>query len=313
MPSLTLLDIAKMNGSDAVVGLIDEAVRGVPELSGINPHTMTPIPGVGTGRTITGQNFKTLIRTSLPSVGFRNANEGRAETKSTYENRLFETFILNPAWSADKAVADRHEDGWQSLLALEADAHMKAAMMELASQFYYGVSNDAKGHPGLQAFVSSAMTVDATGSSAGTGSSVYAVKWGLQAVAWLWGTNGQLQLSDVSERDRSDGTNNYTAYFQELTAYPGLQTASVNAVGRVKNLTEDSGKGLTDTLLAKLYELFPLGQKPDVFFCSKRSWRQLKASRTATNQTGAPAPFPTEFEGIPICPTEALLNNETIA
>lgn len=313
MAVLTLLDIAKMNGSDAIVGLIDEAVRLVPELSGINPHTMAMIPNVGSSRTITGQNFKTLIRTSLPSVGFRNANEGRAETKSTYENRLFETFILNPGWSADKAVADRHEDGWQSVLALEADAHMKAAMMELGAQFYYGITNDTKGHPGLQAFVSSAMTVDATGSSAGTGSSVYAVKWGAQSVQWLWGTNGQLALSDVTERDRSDGTNNYTAYVQELTAYPGLQTTNVNGVGRIKNLTEDSGKGLTDALLAKLYEKFPLGQKPDVFFCSKRSWRQLKASRTATNTTGAPAPYPTEFEGIPICPTESILDTEAIA
>src|SRR5258708_5520975 len=99
MPSPTLLDIAIMNGSDMAVGLVEETIRAVPEVL------------KGAARTIKGTQYKTLVRTNLPTVGFRAANEGSPTSKSIYENRLFETFILNPNWTCDKAVADSHEDG----------------------------------------------------------------------------------------------------------------------------------------------------------------------------------------------------------
>ena len=86
MAMTTLLDIAKANGSDGVVGLIDEATKAHPELTLV------------AARTIKGLNYKTLVRTANPTVGFRNANEGTAATKGTYENRLVETYNLNPRW-----------------------------------------------------------------------------------------------------------------------------------------------------------------------------------------------------------------------
>jgi hypothetical protein len=61
----TLLDIAKANGSDAVVGLVDEAVSAHPELTR------------GFARTIQGIQYKTLVRTGVPTGGsFRAANAG---------------------------------------------------------------------------------------------------------------------------------------------------------------------------------------------------------------------------------------------
>jgi len=40
--------------------------------------------------------------------------------------------------------------------------------------------------------------------------------------------------------------------------------------------------------------------------------KQLRDSRTATNVTGAPAPRPTEVEGIPIIVTDAIVNTEAV-
>jgi len=298
----TLLDIAKQNGCDPVVGLIEEATKNCPEVK------------LGSARTIKGLNYKTLVRKTLPTVGFRNANEGTAVGKSIYENRLFECFIFNPPWECDKAVADGHEDGAQVYIAREGVGMMEASFISLGSQFYYGTGNDAKGFPGLVQVVDSSMVIDATGTTDDTASSVYAVRWGEKNVQWLYGLNGQLDLSDVSEvRLMDDNNNPYMAYHQEILARPGLQVGSTYSVARIKKLTADAGKGLTDDLLFQLLEKFPAGVVPDVIFMSRRSRQQLRKSRTATNATGSPAPMPTEFEGIPIYPTDSLKDTEKLA
>ena len=300
MPNL--LDIARANGSDGVVGLVDETTRAHPELT------------LGAARTIKGLNYKTLVRVALPAVSFRNVNEGTAATRGRVENRLVETFLMNPRWECDKAVADAYEDGAEAFIALDAGDMVEAAMQHLASQFYYGVANDAKGFPGLiAAYDATNMVVDAAGTTDSVCSSVWAVKWGVKDAVWVWGLNGSLALSDVTEGRITDTLGNpLTAYIQELVARPGLQVGSVFSLGRIKKLTTDSGKGLTDVLVAALLAKFPVGKEPDVLLMNRRSLEQLRASRTATNATGAPAPRPTEAFGIPIAVTDAIVSTETL-
>lgn len=303
----TLLDIAKANGSDAVVGLIDETIQAHPELL------------EGQARTIKGLNYKTLVRTAVPKgSGFRDANQGVAAAKGTYENRLVETFILNPRWECDKAVADRHEDGREAFVALEASAILEGAMQDLCGQFYYGrgVGGNAKGFPGLlAAYDATNMAVDAGGTTAATASSVWGVRWGPKNVQWVWGNGGALELAPAREESIEDGITagaKFTAYVQELLAYPGLQVASLFSSGRIKKITADSGKTLTDDLIAALLALYPVGSRPDVLLMNRRSLRQLQDSRTATNPTGAPAPFPGEAFGVPIRLTDAILSTEAL-
>ncbi len=80
----------------------------------------------------------------------------------------------------------------------------------------------------------------------------------------------------------------------------------------VANLTEGSGKVLTYDLIADLLSQFPSGRQPSILCMSRRSLKQLQVSRTATNATGAPAPFPTEAFGVPIIVTDALTNTEAL-
>lgn len=302
----TLLDIAKRNGSDAEVGLIEEASRAHPEIQ------IIPV------RTIKGVHYKTRVRTAVPSVSFRAANEGTAVGKSTWENRLVECYMLTPPFMVDKEVADAAEDGPEAYLAEEAAGILEGAMQTLCKQFYYGNvagnGGDTKGFPGLiDMYDATNMVVDAGGTTASTGSSVWLVRTGVQHVRWVLGNDGELRLSDVKEVVLNDASGNpLTYYHQELPARPGLQVGSLYSVCRIKKITADSGKTLTDSLIYSALSKFPAGMGPDAIFMSRRSLYQLRNSRTATNATGAPAPVPREVEGIPIYVTDAIVDTEAL-
>lgn len=316
----TLLEIAKANGSDPIVGLIDETIKFHPELA------------LGTARTIKGLSFKTLVRTALPAVSFRNANEGVDVNTSVHENRNIECFIFTPRVECDAAVADKYEDGPDAYMALEASAVMESSMQFLSGQFYYGNTgtlakdkggpNDAKGFPGLIQSVNSDMVVDAGGTTADTASSVWLVKFGPKDVQWVYGANGELALSPVRTETLYVSNKPLTGYVQEIKVYPGVQVGSKNSIARIKKLTADSGKGLTDDLIAEAISRFPAGWAPDLILCSRRSRKQLQLSRSATIYSIAgtkPGPgagkltnVPTDWNGLPIEVTDAILDTEAL-
>jgi hypothetical protein len=319
----TLLDIAKANGSDAITGLVDETIRFHPELM------------LGAARTIKGLSYKTLVRTALPAVGFRAANEGVTVDKSTYENRNVECFILTPRVECDKAIADKYEDGADAFIALESAGVMESTLQYLSTQMYYGNTgaiaalnggpNDAKGFPGLiQSYDATNMVVDAGGTTANTGSSVWLIKFGPKDAQWVWGSNGELALSDVRTETLYDANSKpFTGYVQELGAYPGFQVGSVNSAVRIKKLTADSGKGLTDLLISSAISKFPAGWAPDVILATRRSRTQLQQARTATlfsymgqqvkGSSSVIAPLPDDWNGIPIAVTDAIKDTESLS
>ena len=293
----TLLDVMKRNAGDAAVGLIDETTKNTPEVR------------LGAARTIKGTSYDTTIRTSLPVAGFRGANEGVTASKSEYANRTVGTFILNPRWECDKAVADANEDGALAYIYEEAEAIVAAAYQALGKQFYYGsqYGGQAKGHPGLRDFVDSAMIIDAEGTTEEGCTTVWAVRFGRKDVRWVLGQDGEVKVDDPWTESLVDKNGNkYTGYVQELLARVGLQVGSRLSVACIKNLSV--ANSLDDDMMYDLIEAFK--EPPDMFFMTKRSRKQLRSSRTATNATGAPAPLPTEVEGIPIVRTDSLLDTE---
>jgi hypothetical protein len=311
MPNnLTLLDLAKLNGADPIVGLIEEVATASPEV--------TTIPA----RTIRGTSYKTVSRNSRPNVAFRSANEGTDSSKSNFTERLVECFILSARVEVDKAVARGFEDGPEALQAIEAMGVMRAALSEVGSQTIYGTATDAKGFPGLKEIVTAFGTelqVDATGTQAGTGSSVYAINAGPQGVQYVYGNGTTFDLSPFREGDATDASNKrYAALIADLTAWVGLQCTNKYAVGRIFDLTEDSGKGLTDAKIADLLRRFPIGEKPTHLLMSRRSAYQLQTSRIMTANTkqeaftGILPGTPTESFGIPIIITDSITDTETL-
>jgi hypothetical protein len=318
MAKLNLLDVAKLNGTDQVVGLIEENLTYAPEVAAFP------------ARSIRGTSFYTVKRTGFPSVAFRKANEGVAGSKSTFEKQLHECYILSSRVECDKAVATAYEGGMAELEMIEASGVMKQALIELGSQIWYGTTVDAKGFPGLKAITPKNASIcpavlDATGAAATTASSVYAVKFGAQNVEMILGNNASFDLSPFRDESIADsgGTNKFPGRVADLTAWCGLAVGNVNCVGRICNLTAENGKTLSDSLISQLLEKFPVGYKPDALFMSRRSAGQLQRSRTVTLNGGPSgakpsgsvelvAPWPTSAFDIPIIVTDSILNTDAI-
>ena len=313
---LTMLDIAKMNAADDMaVGLIEENLNAAPEIK------------VLPARMIDGTNFTTLVRTAYPSTGFRSVNEGVEPKKSTYVNKTFETFYYDGQMEVDNAAATADKQGAAHALALEADGHGRAFLLTAGKQVWYGNaaggSGDAKGFPGAIQVVDSGLVVDATGTTASTGSSVYAVVASDKFFELILGNQTVLTTGEWRKQTVTRSSKEMTAWKNSLEGWIGAAFYSKYAVGRIKNLTADSGKGLTDSLLADLISAFPVGVKPTHLFMSRRSRKQLQKSRTvtlfgqATTKPGGNqatiAPIPTEYDDIPIIATDSVIDTESIA
>jgi len=319
MPNL--LTIAKHNLGDAEVGIVEEASQMHPEISGRHPFSGETIPMAADARTVKGMQFTTLVRTSVPKGGsFRAVNAGVTPAGSGWENRTYGVKTFDKRFEADRAAADRHEDGWPAYLAAEALGIMEGGVQDWGRQFFYGVDpvhGDAEGFPGLLQSVDPDLVIDAGGTTADTASSVWLARFGTRDVKHLLGQGGMFDLSDVrieTLTDANDATKKYDGYVQTLLAYPGLQVAQRYSVCRIKKLTEDAGKGLTDALLGKAVQKYLQKRKmrPTVIFATTRSIEQLRASRTATTTTGAEAPTPTNYEGIPLIPTDGIVDIESL-
>jgi len=307
---LNLLDVAKFNADDKVIEMIEENLNVAPEAR------LLP------AGTIKGTSFWTLIRTNFPQPSFRHVNEGTETLKSTYENKLAEAFYLDGQLEMDVAAAQADEEGEQHALQLEGSGIMRGSLTKLGTQLWYGTTSDAKGFPGAQQVVDAALVSDAGGTTATTGSSVYGLKLGPQFVRFLFGLGDVFTLGEWRKQFVTRASKELEAWKNSLSGYVGVQWVNKWAVGRLKDITEDSGKTLTDALIGLWLVKFPVGMKPDVLFMSRRSAAQLQVARSATSITNSRqkqsdgldvwAPEPTSSNGIPIVVTDSLLNTETL-
>ena len=314
MANITLLDIAKHNGNDAVVGMIEESISAHPEIA------------LGDARTISGTSFKSLVRTTYPAVGFRDINEGVATANAVYEQRTTACKLIDCSSEVDAAAEQASDEGLDTILAREMDAKVESAMRGLSSQFYYGIASTvgvsstatspAKGFPGLvDLYDTTNMEVDGAGSS-GTYTSVWLVKFGPKYVQWVVGNDGLFNIGETQSARLADGSfYPYDGFRKAMTFWVGLHGANPrNAAVRIKKL--DTSATLSDTLLAQAVEKFAVGVVPDVVLMTRRSLRQLKTSRSTYNPTGDPSPWPSSIVGladrnIPIMVTDAISQSET--
>ena len=321
MARATLLDVAAAKNTDKVVGLIEENLIYAPEFN--------VIPA----RSIRGTSFDTFKRTGLPTVAFRNAGEGLVPSKSTLTRGQAACSILGGLIQCDKAVAQAYEDGSAAFEMLEADGVMKASLQTIGRQVFYGVgaNGDAKGFPGMKAFTpkaNAAVCISSGGSDADVQTSVYAVVFGSKFAEIILGNEAEIQLGafrDESFVAPNDATKYIPGRVADLTGWIGLALNHADCVKRLCNVGQDTETGdtLTDSKLADLLDLFPVGIVPDAIFMSRRSRKQLQKSRTVVLQGGGKgekarpdqptiAPRPTEYDGIPIITTDSILNTDAV-
>lgn len=313
MALMTSTDVLKINNSEELVGLIEDVVKDIPE---INFFAASPVQK---------NSYKTLALTALPSTAFRATGSYREFQTATLTNKTVECKYLDASWILEKAVAQQSDWGEDFAKALTQRAHLKSEFFTLAKQIWQGTDSDANGFTGLDAIIDAVvdggkkeMVVTANTGSITDASTVYAVRTGIDSCQLAWGSNGQFNESDVREQllttKESTKTSGAWFYAQDLGGWVGLQVTSKYAAGKITGLSATNTKqGLNDDLLYELIERFPVGMKPDGLFMSRRSFSQLRQSRTAYNAIGAPAPYVQEFEGIPIYVTDAIPDNGTIS
>ena len=298
-----IADALNLSGAD-----VTDLVQAVPFLN------LLPIETSSNGET-----HLYTKETTAPVVGFRAPNAGREEDSSVDTLVTVTLKLLDFSWWVDKGIADIWRRGAADLIAREGMRHIKAALVAFEKQVIYGVTSpgDAAGFVGMAAAttvdaLADAMTINAAGTTASTASSCWGVRIGPNDLTAVAHGDG-IQLGEtVTQRMVSTGTLGFPAYYTPGCTWLGMQVGSIYSMGRVVNLTEDTGKGLTDDLIAQLLEQFPVGKEPTHLLMNRRSRRQLQDSRTATNSTGAPAPFPQEAFGVPIVTVETITSTEAL-
>lgn len=313
----TMLDVVKETGGKLAEGLIEMVRPVVPEIR------LFP------AKTIDGTSYETLVRTNIPTVSFRKANDGVDAGKSAYERKLAQCFILNGMCKCDKAVADAYGSRKSEMFAREIKGTMLGAFTTVSKQVWQGTSADANGFEGLAKLVAGNMHIGQLSANltANKGTSVYAVNLNeVDGVKFVIGGQGIGLLNpDVEWKEfLGTGANNKSVmqYVVDLTTWIGLSVDDELSVARFDNITNDANKGLTDGMLADLVNLFEekSGVRPTHLFMTFRSRNQLQKSRSVTllgNAKVRPdqptiAPTPTEYEGIPIVCTNGLTNTEAI-
>ena len=259
-----------------------------------------------------------------PVVGFREVNKGRSMSSSQDERVEATLEIMDWSYACDKAFADTwRRGGPQAWIAREGLRHIKAALFGHEQQIIGGtVHGSSAGFLGFADIVglqskTATMVLDATGTVAGEVSSVYAVCVGPNDIVGVYKGDGSDALDAglgetiVQNWKDSEGLN-FPAYYTPASTHLGLQVGGAYSIARLVNLTAETNKTLDDDMLADLISKFPIGRKPTHYLMNRRSLAQLRKSRTATNATGAPAPFPTEAHGIPIVPVESITSTEPL-
>ena len=271
-------------------------------------------------RTVRGNTFTYNKKTANPSVGFRAVNDGIETTKGTYIQVVNTLAVLDASFAVDIAAAQVDERGVDHVMGVEAVAHLMQAMAEAEEQIFYGTGTGGQS-TGFSGFanqtnldgLADAQVVGAGGTTANTGSSVYLVRTGEEDCQVLWGQDGVITIGERQIVERAgSSTGRFPAYFHPIMGWCGLKIGSIHSVVRIANLTADSGKGLTDALISQALERFPASRGPSYIAMNRRSHGQLQRSRTATNPTGAPAPFPTEAFGVPVIVTDRISSTEAL-
>lgn len=296
----TLIDAMEPNL--VLGGVINEVTQQAPEVAQFPMFRLD-----------SGVVYRSQFLVELPSVGFRKLGDGVSASKGRWEERELKCFLFSGRAEAERAAGQADSGGMAAIEARAVKGTALAAILELGSQIFYGVANEADGFPGLKAFTpfGGAYTYNATGSTDGTASSVYGVKFGEEYTRLVHGLTDPLMLGDFRDQDITGNNNKpVPGRVADLEGWIGLQIAHKASVLRICNLTAQSGKGLTDVVGGDALDLLPIGMKPDVWFMSKRSVTQLRKSRI-TPEVPYP-PMPTDLEGIPIIVTDSILNTDSV-
>jgi len=301
MAQYTTANIIKLR-DQRVAGLIEDVTRGFPLIQNF--------PAIA----VSGTTYNHPNVTADAAGEFRANNAGKTATTATIGSTTVTLKYFDMSMGPlDTQVANADYNGPENAIAVATASSMRGGMGGLETQILYGTDatlGDASGFSGFLQLVDSSMVIDVEGTATAGCSDVWLVNY--EQTKLILGNDGVLAQDDVVYGPAYDSSGNmYYAYSQNIGTWAGLTGLKVNGLARIKNIDTSSGHTLTDDHIYQALALFKVGHTPNSIVMSRRSLRQLRGSRTATNATGAPAPIPTEVEGLPIYVSDSC--SDTIA
>lgn len=299
---LDLAEVVKFRDTDQRVGVLNDILDATPVLAAM---AAKPVAGY--------QNIY-LKRTTEPVTGFRAENDGREVDHTGYTKVTEALGILDATSRIDVAVAKSDPMGWQHAVSMEAMSHLRSAFKNFEDQLLNN-TDGTNGFTGFAGFdglnaVADAMVYNAGGVTGTDQSSVWLIKTGIRDCILTVGNDGMIDMEPTTIQQVAGTTGFYDAYITPAVGWVGVQAGSAYSVGRIANL--DDTATLTDDIISNGLSLFPANERPDLIVMSKRELKYLQQSRTATNVTGAPAPFPSEAFGIPIVVSDQVSITEAV-
>lgn len=269
-----------------------------------------------------GTLHKYLKQTTASSSSFRAALDGITKTASA-DTLVTDTLaILDGSFDTDVAIADAYRGGRDAWLQLELMRTMKQVFANAEKQIIYGTGNDSSGFAGLVDdgqldALADAMVNTAGGSNAATQTSCFLLRSGADDVSFILGNEGNIVVEDEPSiiQKAGSGSGVFPALWVPVTGYSGFQIGGAYSAARIANIECNdltSATAFTDDDIYGALSLFPASRQPNLVVMNRNALRLLRQSRTATNQTGAPAPRPVDVEGIPIIVTDAILSTEAV-
>ena len=197
--------------------------------------------------------------------------------------------------------------------------HLRSAFQKLEQLVINGTAgspfSDANSFPGMTDYLGTLATDGVTGLGGTTNlTSVYLVRSAdpMDTAALILGNDGNITVAPAVRQRVPGATGHYHAWAVEICSWYCYQHASKWTAHRLCNIDSQAATpAVTDDAIAAAISWFPSDRQPTHVLMNRASLKQLRESRTATNATGAPAPFPTEVHGFPIVTTDQISNDET--
>jgi len=305
----TLAGLVQINDQNLADIMVSDLLQGAPTVAAINAVTAS-----------NGTQHKYLKETTASSAAFREPLAGLTKTASA-DTLVTDTLkVLDATFATDVALARGHSGGVDAYLQRELMRSLKQAFFVTETQIFDGVNGDSGGFVGLRDDTQLDALADEMVISAGTAgttadvqSSVYLIRSSDNDVSLVAGNDGQIVADEdpvIIEKVVNPGTDNktYPAYYVPVLGYIGFQIGGARSAARICNVET----ALDDDDIYAALALFPAGLGPTHICMNRASAALLRKSRTAVNATGAPAPVPTNVDGIPIIITDGISQTEAI-
>jgi hypothetical protein len=312
----TLKDALLENSEGASREILTELVGSFPE-SEILPADI-----------VDGYEYESLVEIKRAGVKFYDRGGSLPISNDELELRKFQMYNLGGISGGPVSTLETIKGGYGKWLERQEQSKVKSAVELMGKGFYYGqttqVLTDQTGasidlkkcFPGIIKGMTSAMEIDATGSSAQT--SVYALRITSSGIRMKMGGGVGIGMPKEYQMQFVPGATSGELIQMVLglvRCYPGLEVLVSHNRARIKNLSSAgaSGKTLTAGMMDRLEALAPAGLPWTHYFMTKASRAQLQADKQSKVLGGASyMPPPTEHNGIPIIVTDSISNAESV-